>query len=54
MSDPIPMRQPRLDLARLADAITAAVYEHGSGLSMTEVIGALEIVKLELLQESQQ
>ena len=46
-----PMRQPRLDLARLADAISAAVYANGDGLSVTEAIGALELAKLGLLKE---
>lgn len=49
-----PLRQPRLDLARLADAITAAVYENAKGLSVTEAIGALELAKLELLKEQEQ
>jgi hypothetical protein len=49
-----PLRQPRLDLARLADAISAAVYDNAKGLSVTEAIGALEIAKLELLKEQEQ
>lgn len=49
-----PLRQPRLDLARLVDAISAAVYANGDGLSVTEAIGALELAKLELLKEQEQ
>ena len=49
-----PLRQPRLDLARLADAISAAVYDNAKGLSVTEAIGALELAKLELLKEQEQ
>lgn len=49
-----PLRQPRLDLARLADAISAAVYDNAKGLSVTEAIGALEIAKLELLKDQEQ
>ena len=49
-----PLRQPRLDLARLADAISAAVYDNAKGLSVTEAIGALELAKLELLREQEQ
>lgn len=49
-----PMRQPRADLARLVDAISAAVYANGDGLSVTEAIGALELAKLELLKEQEQ
>lgn len=46
-----PMRQPRADLARLVESINAAVYSNGDGLSVTEAIGALELAKLELLEE---
>ena len=48
-----PMRQPRLDLSRLVDAIDAAIYEHGKGLTVTECIGALELAKLELFKEQE-
>lgn len=48
-----PLRQPRLDLARLVDAISATVYDNGKGLSVTEAIGALELAKLELLKEQE-
>lgn len=40
-----PMRQPRADLARLVESINAAVYANGDGLSVTEAIGALELLK---------
>lgn len=52
--DASPLRQPRLDLARLVDAISAAVYDNAKGLSVTEAIGALELAKLELLKEQEQ
>ena len=49
-----PLRQPRHDLQRLVDAIKAAVYENGAGLSVTEAVGALELAKHEILQEQGQ
>ncbi len=33
MTNPVPMRQPRTDLARLVESIKAAVYANGDGLS---------------------
>ena len=46
-----PMRQQRTDLARLVESINDAVYANSDGLSVTEAIGALELAKLELLDE---
>ena len=54
MTEPVPMRQPRADLARLVESINAAVYANGDGLSVTEAIGALELAKLALLKEQEQ
>ena len=53
MTNPVPMRQPRTDLARLVESIKAAVYANGDGLSVTEAIGALELAKLELFKEQE-
>ncbi len=53
MTNPVPMRQPRTDLARLVESIKAAVYANGDGLSVTEAIGALELAKLELFNEQE-
>ena len=44
----------RHDLQRLVDAIKAAVYENGAGLSVTEALGAIELAKHEILQEQGQ
>lgn len=53
MSTPVPLRQPRYDLARLVAQIKELVRTEGAALSVTEAIGALELAKLELLQEEQ-
>jgi hypothetical protein len=50
----VALGSPRHDLQRLVDAIKAAVYENGAGLSVTEAIGALELAKHEILQEQGQ
>jgi hypothetical protein len=43
----------RWDLSRLVESIKAVVYEHTGTISVTEAIGALELAKLEIMQEQQ-
>ena len=40
--------------AALCEAIQEAVYEHGAGLSLAAVIGALEIAKMEVLRDHEE
>jgi hypothetical protein len=54
MNKPVPLHQPRHDLARLVVQIKALVRTEGAGLSVTEAIGAIELAKLELLMEEAQ
>jgi hypothetical protein len=35
----------------MAEAIRAIIYERGEGMSLAAVIGVLEIVKVEILEE---
>ena len=37
----------------LVEAIKDAIYEHGVGLPLTTILGALEIAKLEILRDSE-
>lgn len=49
----IPLRTDRQDLARLVHELKALAYERAGGMSITEVIGAFEMAKLEILSEQQ-
>ena len=43
----------RRDLQRLVSSIKQTIYDHIGGLSVTEAIGAIELAKIEILQEQQ-
>lgn len=46
-----PLRVDRSDLQRLANEIKAVVYQRAGAMSLAEVVGAIEIVKLEIISE---
>lgn len=49
--EPIPLGQRRNDLLRLVQDIKAACYANAGRLAVVEVLGALELAKIEILQE---
>lgn len=51
--EPTPLGQQRHDLLRLVEDIKNACYANAGRLAVVEVLGALELAKVEILLEQQ-
>lgn len=49
--EPIPLGQQRHDLLRLVQDIKSACYANVGRIAVVEVLGALEMAKIEIFQE---
>jgi len=53
MTNVIRLPVTRKDIQTLVDAIKAEVYVRGVGFALAEVVGALEIVKYDIIKEQE-
>ena len=52
MNNVVKLPAMRNDLANLSDAIKEFVYEQAVGLTIIEVVGVLELVKIDIYNEA--